>query len=178
MKKLFMLLIGFLMLFTVAACGKEEVKDNDDSKKDSTKKDDESKKDDSNNGDIGSNKLTCTMEMNEEGVSIDYKYVFSYKGNDISGVTVDMKTKLDEVAKDSWDMVLGIYEGMKTTGPEGVTIDVTSNKAALTINMKMTIDPAKLTAEGAKEVELDALTGAKSIAELKTAMEGQGLTCK
>ena len=129
----------------------------------------------------GSQKLTCTMSEEEDGLLTTNEVVMEFDDEKVSQVTMTVDMKItEEVSDDEWEasksLMTGIFE---ETNENGIQLSTAVDDSEHAFRMVLDIDLTKASADALEEYGLeDMVNSTATYDEIKANAEDDGYTCK
>ncbi len=154
MKKILMVILCGVFLFSIAGCGKTEEKEQ---------------------------KLVCTTTQDQEGMDIEQVISMTYKNDKLKHMTMEVNTKInDSNVKENWEeFKKTMDEGNKEFDKDGVSLKVEKDDQNYEYSTILDIDVENASEEALKEQGFEGIKNDNSTLESsKEAAEKDGASCE
>ena len=125
--------------------------------------------------------LTCSMEDESSGVSMEQIVEMTFKDDKINKVKMTVNTKAtDDTMKENWDLIASsMDEQFDEKSSDGVSLSKDNDADNHTYKVELSVDLDKATEDSLSEYGLDGITDDDStLEETKKEAEDSGFTCK
>lgn len=125
--------------------------------------------------------LTCSMEDESSGVSMEQVVDMTFKDDKINKVKMTVNTKAtNDTMKENWDLIASsMDEQFDEKTSDGVSLSKNNDADNYTYKVELSVDLDKATEDSLSEYGLDGITSDNStLEETKKEAEDSGFTCK
>ena len=125
--------------------------------------------------------LTCSMEDESSGVSMEQIVDMTFKDDKINKVKMTVNTKAtNDTMKENWDLIASsMDEQFDEKTSDGVSLSKNNDADNYTYKVELSVDLDKATEDSLSEYGLDGITSDNStLEETKKEAENSGFTCK
>lgn len=125
--------------------------------------------------------LTCSMEDESSGVSMEQIVDMTFKDDKINKVKMTVNTKAtNDTMKENWDLIASsMDEQFDEKTSDGVSLSKNNDADNYTYKVELSVDLDKATEDSLSEYGLDGITSDNStLEETKKEAEDSGFTCK
>lgn len=125
--------------------------------------------------------LTCSMEDESSGVSMEQIVEMTFKDDKINKVKMTVNTKAtDDTMKENWNLIASsMDEQFDEKSSDGVSLSKDNDTDNHTYKVELSVDLDKATEDSLSEYGLDGITDDDStLEETKKEAEDSGFTCK
>ena len=125
--------------------------------------------------------LTCSMEDESSGVSMEQIVDMTFKDDKINKVKMTVNTKAtNDTMKENWDLIASsMDEQFDEKTSDGVSLSKNNDADNYTYKVELSVDLDKATEDSLSEYGLDGITSDNAtLEETKKEAEDSGFTCK